>query len=164
VRDDVAAVIAGLRDWLGRVDLDEVTDRLRARTWAQVRPEPVAPLAQSAAAAAVTPDTVLSLRRRLRCALREGTDGRVVLLAGRRTHEFPASTRAALAAFLQAGELKAGDLPGLDADERLTLARRLVTESVAVVPDAVAEPGRPVGSGSGGGVHDGNRVDEPGPG
>jgi bifunctional lysine-specific demethylase and histidyl-hydroxylase NO66 len=29
-----------------------------------------------------------------------------------------------------------GDLPGLDPADRLTLARRLVTESVAVVPDA----------------------------
>ena len=86
----MAAVLAGLRDWLGRVDPDEVADRLRARTWAQVRPEPVAPLAQSAAAAALTADTVLRLRRRLRCALREAPDGRVALIAGRRTHSFPA--------------------------------------------------------------------------
>ena len=71
VRDDVAAVIAGLQDWLGRLDPAEVADRLRAQTWAQVRPEPVAPLAQSAAAAALTADTVLRLRRRLRCSLRD---------------------------------------------------------------------------------------------
>ena len=76
VRDDVAAVIAGLQDWLGRLDPAEVADRLRAQTWAQVRPEPVAPLAQSAAAAALTADTVLRLRRRLRCSLRDDDDGR----------------------------------------------------------------------------------------
>src|SRR3712207_7075253 len=46
LRDDVTAVVAALQDWLGRVDPAEVADRLRARTWAQVRPEPVAPLAQ----------------------------------------------------------------------------------------------------------------------
>ncbi len=138
--DDVTAVLEGLRAWLGRVDPAEVTERLRARTWAQVRPEPVAPLAQSAAAAAITADTVLRLRPRLRCVLRDEDGGRVTLVGGRRTHSFPGSVRAALAELLSVGELKVGDLPGLDADDRIALARRLVTESVAVVPDA-AVPG-----------------------
>ncbi|WP_346623058.1 JmjC domain-containing protein [Blastococcus montanus] len=147
VADDVAAVVEGLRDWLGRVDPAEVADRLRARTWAQVRPEPVAPLAQSAAAAALGPDTVLRLRRRLRCALRDADDGRVGLLAGRRTHSFPAETRAALAELLAVGELKVGDLPGLEPADRVTLARRLVTESIATVPDAaLPEHGDPTGT------------------
>ncbi|MGY1724164.1 cupin domain-containing protein [Blastococcus sp. SYSU DS0533] len=136
LRDDVAAVIAGLQEWLGRVDPTEVADRLRERTWAQVRPEPVAPLAQSTAAATLGPDSVLRLRRRLRCSLRDGADGRVTLLAGRRTHTFPGEVRAALTELLGAGELKVGDLPGLDPEDRLTLARRLVTESIATVPDA----------------------------
>ena len=38
-----------------------------------------APLAQSAAAAALTAETVIRLRRRLRCSLRESADGRVEL-------------------------------------------------------------------------------------
>ena len=129
-------MIAGLQEWLGRVDPAEVADRLRAQTWAQVRPEPVAPLAQSTAAAALTDETVLRLRRRLRVSLRDGTDGRVTLLAGRRSHSFPGEVRDALTALLAAGELKVGDLPGLDPADRLTLARRLITESVAVVPGA----------------------------
>jgi lysine-specific demethylase/histidyl-hydroxylase NO66 len=136
VRDDVAAVIAGLQEWLGRIDPAQVADQLRAQTWAQVRPEPVAPLAQSTAAAALTDQTVLRLRRRLRCSLRDAADGRVTLLAGRRSHSFPCDVRDALAALLSAGELKVGDLPGLDPADRVTLARRLVTESVATVPDA----------------------------
>ncbi len=114
---------------------------MRARTWAQVRPEPVAPLAQSSAAAALTDDAVLRLRRRLRCTLRDGNAGEVTLLAGRRSLTFPAGARAALAALLTAGELKVGDLPGLDPADRLPLARRLVTESIATVPDAVPDPG-----------------------
>ena len=147
----MTAVIAGLRDWLGRVDPAQVADRLRARAWAQVRPEPVAPLAQSTAAAALTDDAVLRLRRRLRCALRDGADGGVTLLAGRRIAlGFPAAARAALAALLAAGELKVGDLPGLEPAARLDLARRLVTESIATVPDEW----RRVGTGSG-------RIDEP---
>ncbi|WP_235564928.1 cupin domain-containing protein [Modestobacter sp. Leaf380] len=136
--EDVAAVIAGLHSWLDRVDPAVVSDRLRSRTWAQVRPEPVAPLAQSAAAAALSADTVLRLRPRLRVQLRDVVGERVTLVAGRRHHDLPAATRPALAELLAAGELEVGDLPGLDAEEQLTLARRLVVESVAVVPDAVA--------------------------
>ena len=57
----VAAVISGLQEWLGRVDPAEVADRLRAGTWAQVRPEPVAPLAQSAPAEPTAEGQVLAL-------------------------------------------------------------------------------------------------------
>ncbi|MGY1835441.1 cupin domain-containing protein [Blastococcus sp. SYSU DS0510] len=136
IAEDVTAVVDGLREWLGRVDPGEVADRLRSRTWAQVRPEPVAPLAQSAAAASLGPGTVLRLRRHLRCVLRDADEGRVALVAGRRTHSFPGEVRPALTELLAAGELKVGDLPGLDPEDRLTLARRLVTESIATVPDA----------------------------
>ncbi|MGY1608799.1 MULTISPECIES: cupin domain-containing protein [unclassified Geodermatophilus] len=142
LRDDVAAVLGALQDWLGRVDPDRVADRVRSRAWAQVRPEPVAPLAQATAAAALTPDTVLRVRRRLRVALRPAADGdRVTLIGGRRSHEFPAATREALAGLLAAGELKVADLAGLDPADRLTLARRLVTESIAVVADAHVDGG-----------------------
>nr|WP_279432658.1 cupin domain-containing protein [Geodermatophilus obscurus] len=139
VADDVATVVTALKGWLDRVDPAEVADRLRARTWSQVRPEPVAPLAQATAAAALSPDTVLRLRRRLRCQLREAADGRVTLVAGRRSLELPAETRPAVAGLLAAGELKVADLPGLDPADQLTLGRRLVTESIATVPGATAE-------------------------
>ena len=151
-------MLAGLREWLGRVDPDEVADRLRARTWAQVRPEPVAPLASSAAATALTADTVLRLRRRLRCALRDADDGRVTLLAGRRSHSFPGEVREALTGLLAAGELKVGDLPGLDDEDRLVLARRLVTDAIATVvvaPPPEGAPGRHSAD-----VHDRRRGDD----
>jgi lysine-specific demethylase/histidyl-hydroxylase NO66 len=150
--DDVAAVLSALHRWLDRVDPAAVADSLRARTWAQVRPAPVSPLAQSSAAAALGTDTVLRLRPLLRVQLREPAGDRVALVAGRRTHDLPAGTHPALAALLAAGELKVGDLPGLDAADQLTLARRLVTESIAIVPDARA----------GGAVHDGGRGGHPG--
>ncbi len=135
---DIAAVVTALHGWLDRVDPTDVADRLRSRTWAQVRPAPVSPLAQSGAAATLSADTVLRLRPRLRVQLRDVVGERVTLVAGRRHHDLPAQTRPALAELLAAGELKVGDLPGLDADEQLTLARRLVVESIAVVPDARA--------------------------
>jgi lysine-specific demethylase/histidyl-hydroxylase NO66 len=136
--EDVAAVVAGLHRWLDQVDPAAVADALRARTWAQVRPAPVAPLAQSRAAAALTADTALRVRPLLRVQLREPAGDRVALVAGRRTHDLPADTAPALATLLSAGELKVGDLPGLTPADQLTLARRLVTESIAIVPDAVA--------------------------
>ncbi len=136
--DEVAAVLAGLHSWLDRVDPAVVADTLRARTWAQVRPEPVAPLAQATAAAGLTAETVLALRPRLRVQLRDVEGGRVTLVAGRRHHDLPAETRPALAELIATGELKVGDLPGLAATEQLTLARRLVVESVVVVPEASA--------------------------
>ncbi|WP_369137676.1 cupin domain-containing protein [Modestobacter versicolor] len=148
--EDVAAVLSGLQRWLADVDPAAVADALRARTWGQVRPAPVAPLAQSAAAAALTADTVLRVRPLLRAQLRAPAGDRVALVAGRRTHDLPADTHPALAALLAAGELKVGDLPGLDAGDQLTLARRLVTEAIAVVPDA-----RPGGAGG----HHGGRGD-----
>ena len=145
LRDDVATVVGALQEWLGRVDPDQVTDRVRGRAWAQVRPEPVAPLAQATAAAALSPDSVLRLRPRLRTALRGADGDRVTLLGGRRSHEFPAATRPALEALLASGELKVADLAGLDPADRLTLARRLVTESIAVVADAAPpDPDHPV--------------------
>ena len=160
VAEDVAAVVDGLREWLGRVDPADVADRMRARAWAQVRPEPVGPLAQSAAAAALTPDTVLRLRTRLRATLRDAEDGHVTVLAGRRTHIFPADVRPALDELLAAGELRVGDLPGLDPADRITLARRLVTEAIATVPDAtVADAAAPVPPAGG---HDGAHGDVPG--
>ena len=134
--EDVAAVLAGLHAALDRVDPAAVADRLRSRTWAQVRPEPVAPLAQATAAAALTTDTVLRVRPRLRLQLCEAVGGEVVLVAGRQHRTFPATHRPALADLLAAGELKVGDLPGLPTAEQCELARRLVVEAVAVVPDA----------------------------
>jgi ribosomal protein L16 Arg81 hydroxylase len=136
--EDVAAALSGLHRWLDQVDPAAVADALRSRTWAQVRPAPVPPLAQSGALAALDADTVLRVRPLLRVQLREPVGERVSLVAGRRTHDLPAGTAPALAALLTAGELKVGDLPGLDAADRLTLARRLVTESIAVVPGARA--------------------------
>jgi bifunctional lysine-specific demethylase and histidyl-hydroxylase NO66 len=151
--EDVAAVLAGLHRWLDEIDPAAVADALRARTWAQVRPAPVAPLAQATAAAALGPDTALRVRPLLRARLREPAGGRVALVAGRRTHDLPADTAPALAALLAAGELKVGDLPGLDPADQLVLARRLVTESIAIVPDARA------GTPAGGHGHDGGRGD-----
>jgi hypothetical protein len=105
---------------------------------------------------------VLRLRPRLRCALRDGGDGEVVLIGGRRSHTFPAEVRPALTELLAVGELKVADLPGLDPADRIALARRLVTDAITT-PAEAASPG---GGGQGlhPDVHDGGRGDDRGSG
>ncbi|WP_235909437.1 cupin domain-containing protein [Goekera deserti] len=152
--DDVAAVLAGLHAALDRIDPGQVADRLRARAWSQVRPQPVTPLATSAAAAALGPDSVLQLRPRLRVQLRPAVGDRVALVAGRRTLDLPAARRPALAALLAGAPVAVRDLPGLAAGEQLELARQLVVEAVAVLPGSP-----PAGAGQ-----DGVRAWDAGPG
>ena len=77
----------------------------------------------------------------LRAPRRPPTAGHAARRTAHRTPSPPRRARA-LAALLAAGELKVGDLPGLDAADRLALARRLVTESIATVPDARQSPAR----------------------
>jgi hypothetical protein len=87
----------------------------------------------------------------------------VTLIAGRGSHSFPGEVREALTALLTAGELKVGDLPGMEPADRLTLARRLVTGAIATVvdagPPAEGAPGRRTPD-----VHDGGRGDDRGAG
>ena len=57
----------------------------------------------------------------------------VVLRLGDRTLRLPAATDKAVRALVGGAVLRVADLPGLDATDALTLARRLVRESVVVV-------------------------------
>jgi hypothetical protein len=110
-------VIAGLQDWLGRVGPGRGGRPAARAHLGAGAPEPVAPLAQSAAAAALDPTRVL------RCA------AAALLLRDAATGGSPCSPAAhallpgevrRAAALLAAGELKVGDLPGLDPADRLT--------------------------------------------
>ena len=87
-------------------------------------------------------------------------DAEVAPLLARRSHSFPGEVREALAGLLAAGELKVGDLPGLDDADRLVLARRLVTDAIATVADS----GWGAAGEFPGPVHDGGRGDVPGAG
>ena len=123
--------VRALRDWLASTDPEQVADRLRAQTWPKSRPGPVAPLAQAAAVAAVDQDTTILVRPRLRHTMR--TDGdEVVLRLPDKQIRLPVSTEPALKAALSGQTVRVAELPGLDAGDRLVLARRLLRESVCV--------------------------------
>lgn len=114
---------------------DELTARVAAGLGATLaagtRPEPIAPLAQAGLLAALTLDTVLRLRAGLRYTL-SSDDAGVQLRVLDKTLTMPATVETALKTVLSGATFRPADLPGLDADEQLVLARRLLRQAVVV--------------------------------
>ena len=132
VEADVVATVAALTDRLRTVTAADVADRLAGSLVSSNRPGPIAPLAQAAAYAELGPDSVLRARPFQRHVVDTAHDG-VILRLGDRTLRLPAATDKAVRALVGGAALRVADLPGLDPEEALTLARRLVRESVVVV-------------------------------
>jgi len=128
---DLTATVEALTGWLRTADPDEVARQLRRRAWVAARPEPVGPLAQATAASTVEVGTRVRLRGWLRHVLRT-TGDRTVLELPDRTLSLPAATEPAVKALLSGDVLTVGQLPGLDADDQVTLVRRLLREAVVV--------------------------------
>ena len=131
VAPDLEVTVAALTGWLASADPASVAARLRARLSGATRPEPIAPLAQVAAASTVDSGTAVRLRAGLAATLAAGGD-RVVLRLPDRRISLPASTAPALEAVLAGDPLAVGELPGLDPADQVTLARRLLREAVLV--------------------------------
>jgi len=135
VEEDVRGTVEALLARLRSVSAAEVADRLSGQLVAGNRPGPVAPLAQAAALAALTLDSVLAVRPHQRSVVT--TDGEQVRLRlGDRTVRLPLPSAKAVRALLDGDRLRVADLPDLDADDAMSLASRLVREAVVVVlPD-----------------------------
>jgi len=131
VAPDVEATIAALLERLRTVTAADVADVLGSRLVGSSRPGPVAPLAQAAALQALTPDTVLMARPHQPHVLRSEGD-QVLLRVFDRTVSLPVGTAKAVRALLEGERLRVGDLPDLDPDAAMDLARRLVEEAIAV--------------------------------
>ena len=95
------------------------------------RPAPLGPLAQLRAVETLGPETALQLRRGLRCRI-TGRGGELQLRLLDRTIELSTTAENAMKAVLTGELLTPESLPGLDADEQLALARRLLREGVLV--------------------------------
>jgi hypothetical protein len=89
-------------------------------------------LAQAAALQTISPDTVLAARPFQRHALASEGDVLALRLYDR-TVRVPLTAAKAVRALLDGERLRVADLPGLDTDDALALARRLVREAVVVV-------------------------------
>ena len=125
------ATINALRDFLDGVGADDVARGIGDRLRQQTRPQPVGPLAQLAAADALTGGTPLRLRPALRA--RAGSDEEhVTIELLDRTVTLPAAAADAVKTVLSGVLFTAAELPGLDADDQLVVARRLLREGVIV--------------------------------
>jgi hypothetical protein len=114
--DDLAATVAA---------------RIGATLAADTRPEPIAPLAQVAAAGSLTPSTSLRLRSGLHAAL-SAADGTVTVRVLDKTVSMPGNTESAVKWVLTGTAFTPAQLPGLDATEQLGLARHLLRDAIVV--------------------------------
>ncbi len=128
---ELADTVAALHARLDRIPAVDVARRVGNNLMHRTRPEPVAPLAQLAAADALTPDTSLRLRGGLRARLEQDADTLRVVLVDE-TITLPVAAGDALKIVLSGQPLVAAALPGLDADAQLDLARRLLRAGVLV--------------------------------
>jgi len=127
----VSALAAHLASAAGSAAVEAVAAAVADEVTAQTRPAPLGPLAQLRAVETLGPETALSLRRGLRCRItRRGGELQLRLLD--RTIELAISAENAVKAVLTGELLTPASLPGLDADEQLALARRLLREGVLV--------------------------------
>ncbi|HEX8768978.1 MAG TPA: hypothetical protein VF714_11440, partial [Jatrophihabitans sp.] len=131
LRETVQALVA-FAD-AGRVP--QLAGRLADELAGSTRPEPIEPMAQLAALAALTPSAGFRLRPGLRARLVRTPDA-VLVKAVDTSISLPLAAEAALKMVLSGEPVSAAALPGLDPDAALSLVRRLVTAAVLV-----AEPG-----------------------
>jgi hypothetical protein len=132
----LAATVATLRASLEHVSEARIAAMVASNLIQRTRPEAIGPLAQLAAADALTSETPLRRRAalRLRLVTGNGADGeerlKIVLLD--RTIDLPASTDDAIKVMIDGHVFTPAELPGLGQDEQLRLTRRLLREGVLV--------------------------------
>lgn len=129
--DELARTVAALHERVDSIAAADVARRVGTDLMRRTRPEPIGPLAQLTLAAELTADTAVQLRRGLRLRHESGADEvRLILLD--RTVTLPGPASDSIKLVLSGASFTPATLPGLDADEQLTLARRLVREGVLV--------------------------------
>ncbi|HEX8305956.1 MAG TPA: cupin domain-containing protein [Jatrophihabitans sp.] len=111
--------------------LPQVAGRLADELAGSTRPEPIEPMAQLAALAALTPSASFRLRAGLRARLERRPDA-VLVKAIDTSLSLPLSAEAALKLVLSGEPVSAAALPGLDAEAALTLVRTLLTAAILV--------------------------------
>jgi ribosomal protein L16 Arg81 hydroxylase len=127
----MSALAAHLASAAGSAAVEAIATAVADEVTSQTRPAPLGPLAQLRAVETLGPETALSLRRGLRCRItRRGGELQLRLLD--RTIELSTTAENAVKAVLTGELLTPASLPGLDADEQLALARRLLREGVLV--------------------------------
>ena len=129
--EDLKATREALHAAIDRLGDEQVARAVGGHLERSTRPAPLAPLAQLAAADALTASTEVVLRPGLRCTTtRDGE--RVTLRCLGKAVGFPALVEPALGRVLGGAPVRPADLPGLDEADGVTLVRRLLREGVVV--------------------------------
>lgn len=127
---EIDATVAAATALLERVDAGDVGSAMERSFEGTTRPAPVRPLATADLLADLSPTTLVGWRTALPAHVRDDAAGVHILLPGR-TITLPAEASTAIHA-LTAGDLAAGELPGLDPGSSLVVSRRLLREAVLV--------------------------------
>ena len=128
---ELADTVRALHSRLDEIAAADVARRVGNNLMQRTRPEPVGPLGQLLAGDELAGSTVLRLRAALRARI-EQDSGNVRLILLDRTITLPPATADALKLVFAGGRFTPAELPGLDAHDQLTLARRLLREGVLV--------------------------------
>ncbi|MEV0128669.1 cupin domain-containing protein [Dactylosporangium sp. NPDC050688] len=126
----LADTVKALHGWLDTLEPHDVADRWCRTTTSVARPAPMRPVAQAAALARLSAADRVRLRPGLPVRVSTPDPQRVAITAPDRTVTMPAVCAAAVHALLDGEPHRVDDLPGLAGDDRLVLARRLLTEAI----------------------------------
>ena len=124
----------------GPAEFEPIARKVGRQQVGETRPAPLGPLAQLAALRELTPGTWLTLRPGSRPMLRRSAD-RLMLDVIDSTVSWPAQVHDALLIAVSGAAFRPVDLPGLDAEEQLVVARRLLREGVVIPVDAARASG-----------------------
>jgi ribosomal protein L16 Arg81 hydroxylase len=129
----VREATADLIELLGGGDFaDDIAAEAADGFRSAIRPEPVHPLAVVTAVGALSADSVVCWRSGLANSITVTATHVIIPLPGRAVR-LPIEAEPAIRALAAGERLRVGDLPNLDADSALVVARRLVREAILTV-------------------------------
>ncbi|WP_378145507.1 cupin domain-containing protein [Cnuibacter sp. UC19_7] len=132
VEETLEALRAALPDELSTGVVEPVADALASRLADSTRPEPVSPLATVDALTRLDGRTRVRWRSGLRARLVE-SDGRVSIRAREVSLSLPGEAAEALRRLATGDPIAVADLPGLDPESAVVVAKRLLREAVLVL-------------------------------
>ncbi|MBK5222882.1 MAG: cupin [Acidimicrobiia bacterium] len=132
--DALATALEHAGKALDVADVSEVADRERRRR--RPRPEHGGRIASTIRAADIDGSTIVRLRPGTAPTVEDGADGALRLQLSDRRLRLPAVARAALEVLCAGSLVRVDELPSIDAESRLVLARRLVREGMLLVAPA----------------------------
>jgi lysine-specific demethylase/histidyl-hydroxylase NO66 len=127
----VHSVVAALHQFLDSVDPATIATMIAGDLARQTRPAALGPLAQLQAQSQLTAASPLRLRPALRLTVTHDQSHSVIAMPDKQV-TLPVVAEAALKVALSGLEFSPADLPGLEPDEQLVIARRLLREGIVL--------------------------------